>query len=90
MGAGSGALNSYQNGLNDNNYNDDNRNENVVAAGSAPSNFCLLFSRSSLPDALHPATKHAPNLIKFHPEPQVLFQIAIASKILQGNILVFL
>jgi hypothetical protein len=46
--ARSGAVKSYDNGLNDNYDNDDNANDNVVVAGAPLPNFCLLFSHLHL------------------------------------------
>ena len=58
-----GALNFNDNGLNVNDYNDDNRNNNVAASAALPPrNFCLLFL--FLLNALYPTAEHAPNLIK--------------------------
>jgi hypothetical protein len=70
-----GALNFNDNGLNVNDYNDDNRNNNVAASAALPSrNFCLPFScifawrpKSRLLfllNAFNPTAEHPPNLIK--------------------------
>jgi hypothetical protein len=58
-----GALNFNDNGLDVNNYNDDNRNHNVSASAALPSrNFCLLFLFYF--EALDPSAEHATDLIK--------------------------
>ncbi len=60
-----GALNFNSNGLNLNDYNDDNRNNNVSACRALPfPNFCLPFFLLFLLEAFHPAAKHSTDLIK--------------------------
>ena len=63
MRARGGALNFNSNGLDVNNYNDDNRYNNVAASRSLPlPNFCLPFL--SLPGTFYPAAEHPADFIE--------------------------